>query len=60
MTKNKLNNNVTEKLMRLCYNCDNVRNCETIEKCLDCFNDQLVVLIDDEAGLREHFRLYAL
>lgn len=56
--------NLTELLLRLCYNCSDVQYCETEQKCKQCFQEIMeehAVIEQDpaEADMQELFRLYA-
>jgi hypothetical protein len=58
MELTRLNHDTTEKLLRLCYNCNDVHRCETEEKCVECFLEHTEPDAED-IELREAFRLYA-
>lgn len=52
--------NVTELMLKLCYNCDDVYKCDTEGKVVQCFADQQLLEAQlEDADLREAFRQYA-
>lgn len=60
MTFTYLPEQVTEKLLRMCYNCSDVQRCETEQKCLECFAEHAEYEPDaEDIELREAFRMYA-
>jgi len=55
-----LTDHVTEKLLRLCYNCNDVQHCETEARCLECFAELAEHEPDvEDIELRDAFRMYA-
>lgn len=52
--------NVTELMIKLCYNCDDVYKCDTEGKVIKCFEDRMLIEAQGEdVNLREAFILYA-
>jgi len=60
MHHTRLTEQVTEKMLRLCYNCNDVHHCVAEAICLECFAEQEEFEPDaEDIELREAFRMYA-